>query len=150
MKEISPLLMNCPLFERLAPAALPQLLSCLNAQLVHVPKGGCILQQGDPARFEIGHAGRTAHIAAMFRTGHPGSLAAVAVGNSVATCQSCFAQMSIILNSGTSRADMILLSIYLRSGKLSVRRKTGAAMLDALAVNAYLMSEDPKRRILCP
>jgi len=51
MKEISPLLMNCPLFERLAPAALPQLLSCLNAQLVHVPKGGCILQQGDPARF---------------------------------------------------------------------------------------------------
>ena len=51
MKEIPPLLMKCPLFARIDPADLPHLLSCLKAQQLHVPKGGHILTQGDPARF---------------------------------------------------------------------------------------------------
>ena len=49
MKEYLPLLLRCPLFERINPDALLRMLSCLQAQRQQVSKGSIILHQGDAA-----------------------------------------------------------------------------------------------------
>lgn len=50
MKDYLPILLRCPLFNRIDETDLLRLLHCLRAQLVHVPKGASVLRQGDPVR----------------------------------------------------------------------------------------------------
>jgi len=51
MKEILPLALRSPLFQGMTESELLHLLSCLQAQVITVKKGGGILHQGDPAKF---------------------------------------------------------------------------------------------------
>lgn len=49
MKQVLPLALRCLLFEGMEENELLHLLSCLQAQVITVKKGGVILHQGDPA-----------------------------------------------------------------------------------------------------
>ena len=51
MKQYLSLLSRCELMEGIPPEALPELLSCLDVQLLTYQKDKVILQQDDPARF---------------------------------------------------------------------------------------------------
>lgn len=49
MKNITPVLLDCPLFEGIAPGDIPGMLGCLGGRVVPIKRGQVILREGDSA-----------------------------------------------------------------------------------------------------